>query len=134
MKSATLDSNIYISALEFSGIGARFLAMARMGQLRIDTSDAILDETIGVLREKFKWDGYRLHFIRPSIAKVANIVYPKVTIAAVVDPDDNRILECAIEAMSDCIVTHDRHLLRIKNYQGIAILTPEEFLARGIGR
>ena len=44
VNSATLDSNMYVSALEFGGVGARFLGMARASQLRIDTSDAILDE------------------------------------------------------------------------------------------
>jgi uncharacterized protein len=133
-KSATLDSNIYISALEFGGIGARFLGMARAGQLRIDTSDAILDETIGVLRDKFKWDGYRLHFTRSALANLGNVVFPKTKLIVVIDPDDNRILECAIEARSDFIVTRDRHLLSIKIYQGISIVTPEDFLARGIER
>jgi hypothetical protein len=42
---ATLDSNILISALEFQGIGSRLIGMARAGTIRIDTSDAILDET-----------------------------------------------------------------------------------------
>jgi len=60
--SATFDSNIYVSALQFGGVGARLLGMARAGAIRIDTSDAILAEVIGVLRDKFGWDGYRLHF------------------------------------------------------------------------
>jgi hypothetical protein len=46
----TLDSNIYVSALQFGGIGTRFLGMARAGSIRIDTSEAILAETMGVLR------------------------------------------------------------------------------------
>jgi hypothetical protein len=61
---ATLDSNIYISALEFGGGPARLLWMGRVGLIRVDISDAILDETLGVLRDKFAWDAYRLHFAR----------------------------------------------------------------------
>ncbi len=76
MISVTLDSNIYISALEFGGIGARFLGMARAGMIRIDTSDAILDELVGVLRDKFGWDGYRLHFMRKQIEIMTNLVKP----------------------------------------------------------
>jgi hypothetical protein len=49
--SATLDSNIYVSALQFSGVGVRLLEIARTGLIRIDISDAILDETIGVLSD-----------------------------------------------------------------------------------
>jgi len=127
--SVTLDSNVYISALEFGGIGARFIGMARAGKLRIDASNSILDETIGVLRDKFKWDGYRLHFARIELAKIANIVAPTQTFHAVSDPDDNKVLECAVEAKSDYIVTADRHLLKLKSHAGITIVRPEEFVA-----
>jgi hypothetical protein len=74
--SATLDSNIYISALEFGGVGARLLGMAIAGRIRIDTSDAVLDETIGVLRDRFHWSGYRLHAAREQLAKMGNRVEP----------------------------------------------------------
>ena len=44
--SVTLDTNIYVSALEFGGLGARILGMARAGVLQIDISDAIILTTI----------------------------------------------------------------------------------------
>lgn len=61
MLSVTLDTNIYVSALEFGGAAARFLGMARAGMIRIDVSDALLDELMTVLRDDFAWEGYRLH-------------------------------------------------------------------------
>ncbi|MBI2671412.1 putative toxin-antitoxin system toxin component, PIN family, partial [Candidatus Woesearchaeota archaeon] len=42
--------------------------------------------------------------------------------------DDNKIIECAIDGNSDCIITKDKHLLKLKEYKGIKIITPEEFL------
>lgn len=132
MITATLDSNIYISALQFGGAGARLLGMARVGQMRLDISDAILDETIGVLRDKFGWDGYRLHFARLELQKIANRVLQTVDI--VDDPDDNRIIECALTAGSDYIVTNDNALLRIRNYGAIKIVRMGEFLERGRAR
>ncbi len=48
MIGVTLDTNIYVSALEFGGVGARLLAMARAGLFRLDVSDAILDEVVTV--------------------------------------------------------------------------------------
>jgi hypothetical protein len=96
--TATLESNIYISGLQFGGAGARRLSMARLGKMRLDISDAILDETIGVLRDKFGWDGYRLHFARLELQKIANRVTPMQTVNVVDDPDDNRIIECALTA------------------------------------
>lgn len=127
----TLDTNIYVSALEFGGIGGRILSMARTGAFRLDVSDAILDELVTVLREDFKWDGYRLHFARLQIAKMANLVVPAQTLNVVKeDPDDNCILECALTAESHLIVTHDKHLLRFGEYRGIKIILPVDFVRR----
>jgi hypothetical protein len=84
--SVTLDSNAYISALEFGGVGSRFIGLARAGRLRIDISDAILDETFGVLRDKFGWEGYRLHFGRIELIQLANRAQPAKTICVTDDP------------------------------------------------
>jgi putative PIN family toxin of toxin-antitoxin system len=126
---ATLDSNILISAMEFQGIGSRLIGMARAGTIRFDTSDAIPDETIGVLRDKFRWDGYRLHFARIELWNIANCVSPQESLAVADDPDDDRILECAVAAGSDIIITRDNDLLRLREYRGIKIMTPDQFLA-----
>ena len=134
MDSVTLDTNIYISAFEFGGIGLRFIALARAGQLRIDTSSRILEETIGVLRDKFSWSGYRLHFARIELEKLANVVEPRHALTVVTDSDDDKILECAVEAGSVCIITHDKHLLRLNEFRGIAIMTAQQYLARGLQR
>src|ERR1035438_7623898 len=87
------------------------------GVIRIDISDAILDETIRVLRDKFGWDGYRLHDARLRMANFTNRVTPAQTLDVIKeDPPDNRILECAVEAGSDYIVTWDKDLLRLRRY------------------
>lgn len=78
----TLDSNVYVSALQFGGICARLLGMARMGIIRVDISDAILSETVGVLRDKFGWEGYRLHFLRIELMRMASFVTPTVTLGS----------------------------------------------------
>lgn len=129
MSGVTLDTNIYVSALEFGGIGARLLAMARAGHFRLDASDGILDELITVLRDDFHWEAYRLRFARQGIVRLANVVVPAQVIDVIKeDPDDNRILECAVEADSDYIVSHDRDLLRMKEYCRIKIVTAADYL------
>ena len=132
MIGVTLDSNIYVSALQFGGIGVRLVGMARAGAIRMDTSEAILAETMGVLRDKFGWDGYRLHFARLELRKFAKVVVPSQTLEVTGDPDDNRILECALAAGSDCIVTYDQDLLRLGKYAGIKIVSAVDFLQRGM--
>jgi putative PIN family toxin of toxin-antitoxin system len=128
--SATLDTNVYISALQYSGAGARMICLAKAGKLRIDTSDVILDEVVGVLRDKFAWDGYRLHFARAALAKIANRVTPVEAVAVTADPDDDRVLECAKAAGSDYIVTEDKDLLRLGEFEGMLIVRMSEFMKR----
>ncbi|MGO9261901.1 MAG: putative toxin-antitoxin system toxin component, PIN family [Bryobacteraceae bacterium] len=135
MAGVTLDSNIYVSALEFGGIGARLLGMGRAGNIRIDVSDAILDEVVTVLRDDFHWPGYRLHFARENLAKIGNLVVPAQAVDVIrEDPDDNRILECAVTAGSDFIVTYDKDLLRLGVYGSITIVTAADFLQRALLR
>jgi len=107
--SINLDTNIYVSGLEFNGIGSRLLGMARYGQVCLDISAAILDELMTVLRDDFAWDGYRMHDMREKLVGMSNFVVPAETLNVVPDdPDDNRILECAVEAGSDFLVTEDK--------------------------
>jgi predicted nucleic acid-binding protein len=53
VQSVTLDSNIYISALNYGGACPHILNMSRDRLIRLDVSNAILEEVGGVLRGKF---------------------------------------------------------------------------------
>ena len=48
------------------------------------------------------------------------------------DPTDNRVIECAIAASADVIVSGDKHLLRLKSYAGIPIISVRDFLGRRV--
>jgi len=58
----------------------------------------------------------------------AHWIRPQRTVIGCTDPDDNHVLECALEAQASCIITGDRHLLVLHPYHGINILTPRQFL------
>jgi len=63
------------------------------------------------------------------VLRVANIVQPKITLTVVkADPDDDRILECAVAGNADVVVSGDHHLTRLKSFQGIGIMRPVDFL------
>ncbi|MGC2656703.1 MAG: putative toxin-antitoxin system toxin component, PIN family [Bryobacteraceae bacterium] len=129
MLRATLDTSVYIRALHLAGRAAIIIGHARVGNIGIDTSEAILNETIGVLRDTFGWSGYALHDMREKLGKMTKRVTPAGTLDVIKhDPPDNRILECAVEAKSDYIVSEDNDLLRLKQYSGIRIVTVAEFL------
>jgi len=67
--------------------------------------------------------------IRAKLEGNASIVAPDFELNAVADdPDDNRVLECAVADKADYIVSGDRHLLRIESCEEIAILTVRQFL------
>ncbi|OGG79300.1 hypothetical protein A3A39_01885 [Candidatus Kaiserbacteria bacterium RIFCSPLOWO2_01_FULL_54_13] len=59
------------------------------------------------------------------------VVYPSQRVAAVRgDPADNRILEAALESGAVCIISGDKHLLKLGRFQGIFIVSPRVFLQR----
>jgi len=125
----TLDTNVYVSAFQFGGM--RLLYMAVDGDIEISVSQPIIEEVMRVLREKFQWDGYRLHDAKQQILGLAKFVTPKQTLDVVKeDEPDNRILECAVEAGSDFIITADKDLLRLGSYAGKSILRVADFLQR----
>ena len=89
----TLDTSVYIGALNSRGEGSALLAMARDGRIRIDISEPILSEMLRVLREKFAWAPYRLQDVRQKLVGVANLVSPPHALDIVrEDPADNRVL------------------------------------------
>jgi putative PIN family toxin of toxin-antitoxin system len=127
--SATFDTNIHIRAFNFGGLAAVLLGYARAGHFRIDISKAIVQETVDVLREKFQRDPYAIHDIRQKLETLCSLVATTQVLDVIKeDPDDNRILECALAAKSDYIVSEDKNLLRLGVYEGIAIVTVARFL------
>ena len=126
MLEVTADSNIYISALVFAG---QFLNAARGGVFSLTVSDALLDEIHRVLWDKFKWSKEALDAAAANLADFTRRVHPTRTIDAVLaDPDDNRVLECAVAAGSRFIVTGDNDLLRLGSYAEIQIVKAADFL------
>lgn len=135
MRSLTLDSNVYVSALNFGGVPLRLLDMARLGEIRLDVSATVPDEVERVLCEKFRWAPANAKQIRAEIERFANVITPSESLTVVkADPDDDRIVECAAAARSDYIVTGDKHLLMLRSYRGTRIAKAAEFLALSPGR
>src|SRR5579864_4372416 len=111
-----LDTNIYIAAFEFpKGKNAVLWLAARTGRYRLIVSPTIIRETARVLRFDFGWEDDRVQQIIRRVAEVAKVVTPHVPVHALTtDPDDNRILECALDGKADLIVSNDHHLLDLK--------------------
>jgi uncharacterized protein len=126
----TADTNILISGIIFpKGKPFQLLELARDGKINMTVSEPILDEMGDVLARKFGWPPHEITEARRRIQRMARTVTPAVELDAVKeDPADNRILECAVTAGSDYIVTGDNDLLRLGRYDAIRILSVADFL------
>ena len=127
-----LDTNIYISAIVFSGICEGIIDRAREGYFELLVSPLILLELGRVLQAKFSFSKREALYAISEIRRIAKIIIPKTIINAVKEDDaDNRVLECAIEGGADYLVTGDRKHLRVLNsYKGVGILLPSEFIKK----
>ncbi len=124
------DTNILVSALLFGGPPEQVFLAGLRGEIQLFISLSLLKELEKVLKEKFKLNFHLVREIIEEVREVAEIVEVSSHIKAVSYPDeDNRVLECAVDGKADFIVTGDtKHILPLKKYGGIKILSPSEFL------
>ena len=131
MNRVTLDSNVYLSGFVFGGKPKRVLEMAIDGEIEVAVSDPIIQEVRRHLLGKFGWSEPRAAEAVESITEFAKHVTPTEAIDTVpTDPDDNRVLECAVSSGSQTIVTGDDDLLRLVAFRGIEIVRVADFLTR----
>ena len=124
------DTKIFVSALLFGGTPEQVFLAGLRGEIQLLTSLPLLKELEKVLKEKFKLSKDLVREIIEEVRGVAEIVEVSSHIEVISYPDeDNRVLECAVDGKADFIVTGDtRHILPLKEYSGIKILSPSEFL------
>jgi putative PIN family toxin of toxin-antitoxin system len=125
-----LDTNIYVSGLGYGGKPELVLDEMGLAEYTLLVSEDILMELEEVLSLKFGWSPRSVASALTRIRDAAEMVSPQQTVSECADPDDNRILEAALEGEADCIVSGDKHLLRMKSFRGIQILTASDFLSR----
>lgn len=124
------DTNIYVSALAIPGENAEeaYLEAIR-GTFELFTSVAILTETAGVLQTKFDWSEDKIREAVQDISQTATVLRPRPTLHLLDDEPDNRILECAIAAHAEFVVSEDRHLLALTRHAGSEMISLANFLA-----
>ena len=129
MIRVVLDTNVIVSALVFGGVPRSVLEMAAAGRCKLFYSEAIQAEVRRVLADKFGWGSATLRDVLPIVWGMGELVEPQAVVHAVPDdPDDNRIVECAMAAQASFIVSGDRHLLTLGKYKSISIVSPRHFI------
>lgn len=121
-----LDSNVIISGILFGGIPSRILSFAMTGKVICFTTQDILDEISNVLsRPKFRLSKDEVNYLIKGMEDLFVIVVPKVKVRVIEkDPDDDAILECAMESKADLIISGDSHLLELGQWEKTPIKSP----------
>ena len=125
-----LDTNVFISGIHWTGDSKEILFMFRNKKFELVSSISIIEEITKTLTN------FRIPLSEEDISMWENIILenavlvePEEEIDIVKeDPDDNKFIEAAVAGKVSYIVTQDNHLLKIKEFRGIKILTPSEFL------
>jgi putative PIN family toxin of toxin-antitoxin system len=124
------DTNVYVSAIVFGGTCETILALARAGIVSLYLSPAIEQELKSVLTQTFGWSQAQVREALAEVHALASLIRPSVRLSDVLAHDeDYRILECALAARADFLVTGDKqHLQPLQTFRGIRIVSPREFL------
>jgi len=131
-----VDTNIFVSAIFWTGHPHEILKLAEDGLIDIVASQEMLDELFGVLaRKKFQPYFYQastnFQDTKEKILKLVSVFPVKEKVDVIKDdPSDNMFLACAFAAQASFIVSGDHHLLNVKKFLGIPILTPKQFFVR----
>jgi uncharacterized protein len=127
--AVVLDTNTLVSGLGWSGPPSVLVDALLAGELMLVSSPPLLDELERVLA----YPKLAHVFDDPAgitilVRSVAEVVEPTSTLAAVADEPDNRVLEAAVEAGVDAVVTGDAGLLALVEFQGIPVMSAVKFL------
>ena len=124
-----LDSGIWISALQFGGTPALAVEKALTSD-QVAICDEIENEVSRVLSEKMQWAESRVNESLEFYFQEAIRVPVHGMLQGVCrDPKDHMVIECAVNASADLIVTGDRDLLDMKSYQEIFIVTARHYVS-----
>ena len=131
-----LDTNVIISSLLSSkGAPAEIINRWEAGEFDVVISSPLITELERVLtyervRKYLKFSDEEIAAFLKNLRATAIVVEPEITLDVVKDdPDDNRVVECALAGGASYIVSGNTHLLELKEYNQIIILNPVGFLA-----
>jgi len=124
-----IDTNIYISAIFWGGKPREVVNLGRNARILIFTSFEIQEEIESKLKTKFGIDEKEVAQILLDYSMFTLPIKPLHRAKVVhADPDDNEFIECALTSKAGYIVSGDKHLLNLKNYQDIQIINAAKFL------
>lgn len=123
---AVFDSNVYLAASKKNSYCRTQMQRAQPnGPYQLYISPEIILEIRRKLEAKFGYSTADSAKFINMVLRYASLIQPRHKITGVLtDTDDHIILECALEAKADIIVSADRGLLKLKAFKGSAIIHP----------
>src|SRR3989344_4630993 len=124
-----LDTNVFISGIFWEGnFCSQLIDKWKNKEIELISSLEIVEELVETLKKfKIQMPEDMIEEWKNLILKNSTLMAPSTKIDAIKeDPEDNKFLEVAIDGKADLIVSQDKHLLNLKEYQGIKIVKPEE--------
>jgi putative PIN family toxin of toxin-antitoxin system len=127
-----IDTNVVISGFLFGGEPGKLIPLWQGGKIKPAASKAIIEEYLRVLAyPKFKLSESEINFLLyQQLLPYFDVidVQPGPEIVEK-DPADDKFIKCALAAGGKYIISGDQHLLALKEYQKIKILSPTEFFS-----
>jgi putative PIN family toxin of toxin-antitoxin system len=125
------DTNIFISAIVIPrSKAAKAILKIIEGDDSLIISRDIMNEVLSVLSTKFHRDREAISHVALHLSDLAQMVKPTKKIRILADEPDNRVLECALFGKADAVVTGDKEMLKLKNFEGIKIMSLKEYLEK----
>jgi putative PIN family toxin of toxin-antitoxin system len=123
------DTNIFISALVIHGsLAEKAIFKIMEGEDSLIISKEIINELLSVLSTKFSHDSEAISRVAINLSELSELVNPTKRIRVLKDEPDNRILECALCGKADVIVTGDKEMLKLREYEEVKIISLKEYL------
>ena len=125
-----LDANIFISSFFWGGNPRLVVERVIAGMDELFITKEIMKEIEDVIgRPKFHAENDKISYFINSIEEIGNQISTKKHIKnGSRDKNDNKYIECGITANADYIISGDIHLLELKEYNGIKIVTAKNYL------
>jgi len=130
MIKVVIDTNVFISSF-FGGNSKKIIDLWKKGEIKLCLSREIVDEYVEVLKRLGLQNESELQELLNIFSEGHNIIFSALTPSLKIieqDPDDNMFIECAVALKCSYIISGDNHLKSLKNYMGIKIVNPKEFL------
>jgi len=127
-----LDTNVFISGIFFTGPPSHILEAWRDGKVQVLVSPSILDEYQRIAAElavQFR-DIDLKPFLDLLTVEAEIVLAPSLPPVIRDDPSDDKFLEAAVAGNASYIISGDKHLLKISEFQGIQVLKPRDFVQR----